>query len=140
MATDGDNTTLATGGRGGVRGGRGGENTKRDRSQSSNRTEEQVPAKKGGGVRGGQGSLAKPGSSRQVTVENPPNPRDCRDGSQVWACPLPECMGHVNYNWQKTCFGCKTRFYKPKGGNWTPSTKPDGQSGERGSYSRGGRR
>ena len=48
-ATDEDNTQPTTGGRGGVRGvGRGGENSKRDRSQSSNRTEEQVPAKRGG--------------------------------------------------------------------------------------------
>ena len=54
MATDGDNTLPTTGGRGGVRGGgRGGENSKLERSQSFNRTEEQVPAKKGGGVRGG---------------------------------------------------------------------------------------
>ena len=40
----GDNTLPTTGGRGG--------NSKRARSQSSNRTEERVSAKRGGGVRG----------------------------------------------------------------------------------------
>ena len=47
-ARDGDNTLPTRGGRGG--------NSKRDRSQSSNSTEERVPAKRGGGVRGGWGS------------------------------------------------------------------------------------
>ena len=128
----GDNTLPTTGGRGG--------NSKRARSQSSNRTEERVPAKRGGGVRGGHGSLDRPGSSRQVTVENPPNPRDCKDKSQVWACPLRECRGHINYNWQTQCFGCKTYFHKSQGGNWTPSPKSEGQSGGGGSSSHRGRR
>ena len=136
-AADGDNNVPNQGGRGR---GRGGFNFKRARSTSSNRTDEQVPTKRGGGVRGGQGPMARPGSSRQVTVENPSNPRDCRDKSKTWACPLWECRGHVNYNWQKQCFGCKTYFCMDRGGNWAPSTKPDGQSGGRGFSPRGTRR
>merc|ERR1711936_46416 len=110
--------------------GRGGSNNKQERSTSSARTEERVPTKRGGGARGGhyQGPQVRPGSQR-VAVENPKNPRDCRDKSKIWACPLIECRGHVNYNWQKQCFSCKTYFYMDRGGNWVPSTKPSGQPG-----------
>ena len=108
---------------------------------SSNSTEERVPTKQGGGARGGQGSQVRPGTSRQATVENPKNPRDCKDKSQVWTCPLSECRGHVNYNWQKQCFGCKTYFYWSRAtGNLAPSTKPDGQSGGRSFSPRGGKK
>ena len=115
--------------------GRGGFNNKRERSSSSIRTGERVPAKRGGGVsRGGQGPQV-----REVPVENPKKPRDCKDKSKVWACPLEDCRRHVNYNWQQTCFGCKTYFCQDRGGNWVPSTKPPGQSDGHGS-SRGTRR
>merc|ERR1711936_501569 len=71
------------------------------------------------GARGGhyQGPQVRPGSQR-VAVENPKNPRDCRDKSKIWACPLIECRGHVNYNWQKQCFGCKTYFYQALRSVW----------------------
>ena len=122
-------------------GSRGGSNNKRERSTSSNRTGERVPTKRGGGARGGQGPQVRPGSSREVSVENPKNPRDCRDKSKVWACPMNDCRGHVNYNWQQTCFGCKTYFCRDRGGNWVPSNKPSDQpGGHRGFSPRGNRR
>ena len=103
--------------------GRGGVNNKRERSSSSFRTEEQVPTKRGGGVsRGGHGS------NLDIPVEYPKNPRDCKDRSKVWHCPLENCRSHVNYNWQQTCFACKTYFCQDRGGNWVPSAKPSGQS------------
>ena len=115
--------------------GRGGFNNKRERSSSSIRSGERVPTKRGGGVsRGGQGNQAS-----DFPVEYPKKTRDCRDKSKVWACPLEECRRHVNYNWQQTCFGCKTYFCQDRGGNWVPSTKPSGQSEGRG-FSRGNRR
>ena len=134
--TPGGSKPRARGGSvGNVRGRGGFNNNKRERSSSSIRSGEQVPTKRGGGVsRGGQGNPAS-----DFPVEYPKNPRDCRDRSQVWTCPLDECRSHVNYNWQRTCFGCKTYFCQDQGGNWVPSAKPSGQSEGRG-FSRGNRR
>ena len=113
--------------------GRGGFSNKRERSPSSVRSGEQVSTKRGGGAcRGGRGNQDFP-------VEYPKNPRDCKDRSKVWACPLDNCRRHVNYNWQQTCFACKTYFCQDRGGNWVPSAKPSGQSDGHGS-SRGTRR
>merc|ERR1712215_350769 len=122
------------GGRG--RGGRGGGlNNKRPRSSSSVRSVERVPTKRGGGAgRGGQGTQAS-GFRAQL----PANPRDCTDESLVWRCPLDDCMRHVNYNFQRTCFACKTFFVQDQEGGWVPSTKPAGQPAGRGS-SHGNRR
>ena len=119
-------------GRGGgrSRGGRGGGfNKKRERSTSSVRSVEQVPTKRGGGAgRGGQGTQAS-----GFRVQLPANPRDCTDKSMVWECPLEDCMRHVNYNFQRTCFACKTYFVQDQGGDWVPSPKPAGQPASRGS-------
>ena len=117
-------------GGGGGRGGRGGGlNNKRARSTSSVRSVEQVPTKRGGGAgRGGQGTQAS-----GFRVQLPANPRDCTDKSMVWECPLEDCMRHVNYNFQRTCFACKTYFVQDQEGGWVPSPKPAGQPASRGS-------
>ena len=138
---DGDSLDSTPGGRtprgrgngfGNVRG-RGGFLNKRERSTSSVRSVEQVPTKRGGGAgRGGRGTQAS-----GFRVEYPKNPRDCTDRSMVWECPLDDCTSHVNYNYQRTCFACKTYFCQDRGGNWVPSTKPTGQSDRRGADRRG---
>ena len=63
-------------------------------------------------ARGARGSQTRAGSSKQGTGDNP---RDCEDKSQVWECPQTE-RGHINWNWQTTCFGCKTSFHLSRGG------------------------
>merc|ERR1711936_606054 len=93
-----------------------------------------LPNVVGAQVGGGQGTQAS-----GFRVEYPKNPRDCADKSMVWECPLEDCMRHVNYNYQRTCFACKTYFVQDRGGNWVPSPKPAGQPDSRGSF-RGTRR